>query len=214
MHIAEGFLPLEHAIFWYIISMPIVFLGIYKAYKNLKRDENYKILLATSIAFVFVLSSLKMPSVTGSSSHPTGTGLAAILLGPTIVPFISSMVLFYQAILLAHGGLSTLGANVFSMGIVGPFFGYVMYRLLVRKNLNLAVFVGVFFADYLTYAATSFQLALAFPGENMMKSFMMFFAIFSITQIPIAIMEAFLALILFRKFIIPNFIKEVVKHDT
>ncbi len=214
MHIAEGFLPLEHAIFWYIISMPIVFLGIYKAYKNLKRDENYKILLATSIAFVFVLSSLKMPSVTGSSSHPTGTGLAAILLGPTIVPFISSMVLFYQAILLAHGGLSTLGANVFSMGIVGPFFGYVMYRLLVRKNLNLAVFLGVFFADYLTYAATSFQLALAFPGENMMKSFMMFFAIFSITQIPIAIMEAFLALILFRKFIIPNFIKEVVKHDT
>ena len=36
-------------------------------------------LLGVAAAFSFVLSALKLPSVTGSCSHPTGTGLGALL---------------------------------------------------------------------------------------------------------------------------------------
>ena len=72
-----------------------------------------KMLIAVVGAFAFVLSALKIPSVTGSSSHPTGVGLAAILFGPAITSVLGLIVLIFQAILLAHGGITTLGANVF-----------------------------------------------------------------------------------------------------
>ena len=53
--------------------------------KTVAKDRKVITLLAMSGAFVFVLSSLKIPSVTGSCSHMTGTGLAAILFGPSAV---------------------------------------------------------------------------------------------------------------------------------
>ena len=66
-----------------------------------------------------------MPSVTGSCSHPTGTGLGAVLFGPAAVSVLAAIVLVFQALLLAHGGITTLGANDFSMGIVGPFAAWL-----------------------------------------------------------------------------------------
>ena len=77
-------------------------------------------LLGVSAAFSFLLSAMKLPSVTGSCSHPTGVGLGALLFGPLAMVPVSFVVLLFQALLLAHGGLTTLGANLFSMGIAGP----------------------------------------------------------------------------------------------
>ena len=65
-------------------------------------------ILGLSGAFVFILSALKIPSVTGSSSHPTGVGLGSILFGPLAMSVVGSIVLLFQAVLLAHGGLTTL----------------------------------------------------------------------------------------------------------
>ena len=62
-------------------------------------------LLAFAGAFIFVLSALKLPSVTGSCSHPTGTGLGAILFGPLPMAVMGCIALLFQALLLAHGGL-------------------------------------------------------------------------------------------------------------
>ena len=75
------------------------------------------------------ISSLKLPSMTGSCSHPTGTGVGAILFGPFITSVLGLIVLIYQAIFLAHGGLTTLGANAFSMGIAGPVVAWVIYKV-------------------------------------------------------------------------------------
>ncbi len=46
-------------------------------------------------AFIFVLSALKIPSVTGSCSHPTGVGLAVILFGPGVVAVLGAIVLLF-----------------------------------------------------------------------------------------------------------------------
>lgn len=43
-----------------------------------------------------------------------------------------SIVLLFQALLLAHGGLTTLGANAMSMAVVGPLVAYGIYRF--KKN--------------------------------------------------------------------------------
>ena len=104
--------------------------------KMIKDNREILPLLAVSGAFIFVLSSLKMPSVTGSCSHPTGTGMGAILFGPWITSVLSMIVLIYQAIFLAHGGLTTLGANTFSMGIAGPLVGYLVYKAAMKVGIE------------------------------------------------------------------------------
>ena len=121
MHIMEGFLPVEHAVGWSLAAAPFVAYGLHSVNRRVRDNPEQRMLLGVATAFSFVLSALKLPSVTGSCSHPTGTGLGALMFGPAAMAPIGAVVLLFQALLLAHGGLTTLGANVFSMAIVGPF---------------------------------------------------------------------------------------------
>ncbi|AKB54074.1 Substrate-specific component CbiM of cobalt ECF transporter [Methanosarcina barkeri MS] len=172
----------------------------------MKEERGILPVLAVAGAFIFVLSSLKMPSVTGSCSHPTGTGIGAIIFGPAITAVLSTIVLIYQALFLAHGGLTTLGANVFSMGIVGPIVSYLIYKAGMKGKLNfyLVVFLAATLGDWATYIVTSTELALAFPAGNILtfggffSSFSKFVAIFAITQIPLAIVEGAVSALLFK----------------
>ena len=200
MHIMEGFLPPIWAAFWAIVSLPFIIPGFSRIKKITDESPNKKLLLALVGAFVFVLSALKLPSVTGSTSHPTGVGLGAIIFGPLPMAVIGLIVLLFQALLLAHGGITTLGANVFSMAIVGPFVGYFIYRSLKNTNRTLAVFLAAMFADLLSYVMTSVQLALAHPDavNGFMGSFTKFMGIFAVTQVPLAIGEGILTVIVFN----------------
>ncbi|MGN1033658.1 MAG: energy-coupling factor ABC transporter permease, partial [Intestinibacter sp.] len=171
-----------------------------------------KLLLALCGAFVFVLSALKIPSVTGSCSHPTGVGLASILFGPSVTVVLGTIVLLFQALLLAHGGLTTLGANAFSMAIFGPIVSYVIWKLLKDKvNRNVVVFLAAALGDLATYTLTSLQLGLAFPDPvgGFAVSAAKFLGIFFITQVPIAIAEGLLTTIIYN-FITENEDKEVL----
>ena len=202
MHIMEGFLPVEHAIGWSVASAPFIAYGIHSIKKRVADNPEQRILLGVAAAFSFILSALKIPSVTGSCSHPTGTGLGALLFGPTAMAPIGAVVLLFQALLLAHGGLTTLGANVFSMAIVGPFVAYGVFRLTRRLGASLAVgvFLAATLADLSTYLTTSVQLALAFPDpiSGFGGSFAKFASIFAITQIPLAISEGMLTVLIFN----------------
>jgi cobalt/nickel transport system permease protein len=123
------------------------------------------VLLALCGAFIFVLSALKIPSVTGSCSHPTGVGLAVILFGPGVVAVLGAIVLLFQALLLAHGGLTTLGANGMSMAVIGPMVGYLVWKMACRAGIrrDVGVFLCAMLADLVTYFVTSVQLGVAFP---------------------------------------------------
>jgi len=206
MHIMEGFLPAIWCIVWFAISIPVIAFGVYKMNKLVKERREVLPVLAVAGAFIFVLSSLKMPSVTGSCSHPTGTGIGAIIFGPAITAVLSTIVLIFQALFLAHGGLTTLGANVFSMGIVGPVIAYLIYKAGMKAKLNfyLIVFLASAFGDWATYIVTSTELALAFPAGGVLtfgaffSSFEKFLAVFAITQIPLAIIEGAVSALLFK----------------
>ena len=202
MHIMEGFLPIEHAVGWTLASAPFVAYGIAAVKKRIAENPEQRMLLGVAAAFSFILSALKIPSVTGSCSHPTGTGLGALLFGPTAMAPIGAVVLLFQALLLAHGGLTTLGANIFSMAIVGPFVAYGVFRLTRRLGASLAVgvFLAATLADLSTYLTTSVQLALAFPDpiSGFGGSFAKFASIFAITQIPLAISEGMLTVLIFN----------------
>lgn len=115
------------------LSAVLVF-GFRSLNRRVKENRRSITLIAMAGAFVFVLSSLKIPSVTGSCSHMTGTGLGAILFGPCAVSVLGIIVLIFQAVLLAHGGLTTLGANCFSMAITGPILSWLIYKGLSKPG--------------------------------------------------------------------------------
>lgn len=149
-----------------VVALLAIFLCRIRHVSHLmKQKPEVKLLLALATAFTFVLSALKIPSVTGSSSHPTGTGFGALLFGPFIMTVIGTAVLLFQALLLAHGGLTTLGANAFSMAVVGPLVAYGLFVLCKKCGISLriSVFLAAMMTDLATYVMTSFQLALAFP---------------------------------------------------
>jgi cobalt/nickel transport system permease protein len=202
MHIMEGFLPPGWAVFWWLVALPCLALGVYQLKKVLSLDREALPLLGVTGGFVFILSSLKLPSVTGSCSHPTGTGLSAIAFGPWITSVIGVIVLLFQALFLAHGGLSTLGANTVSMGIAGPLVGWGIYRVLrdTRVGIYATVFLAAAFADLFTYVVTSLELALAYPAQvgGMGSSFVAFMGIFAVTQVPLAILESIVLVLVFK----------------
>lgn len=202
MHIMEGFLPMNWAGIWFALTIPFLFLGLRSIQKTIHTNPSLKMLLGLAGAFAFVLSSLKIPSVTGSCSHPTGVGLGAIMFGPMAMVVLGCIVLIFQAVLLAHGGITTLGANTFSMGVVGPIVSYVVYRIAKKLGapLWLSVFLAAALGDMLTYITTSLQLALAFPAQSggVIASLIKFMGVFAVTQIPLAISEGILTVVIFN----------------
>ncbi|GAB47464.1 energy-coupling factor ABC transporter permease [Mobilicoccus pelagius] len=199
MHIAEGYLPPLHAAAWAAVSAPFVVHGARAVMRQVRENPESRLLLGAAGAFTFILSAVKLPSWQGSSSHPTGTGLGAVLFRPPVMAFLCTVVLLFQALLLAHGGLTTLGANVFSMGVVGPWVAYATWRLL-RRHEAVAIFAAAALADLATYCVTSVQLALAYPDatSGFAGAAAKFLGIFAVTQIPLAIVEGLLTVLVFR----------------
>lgn len=202
MHIMEGFLPPVWAAFWWLVFLPFLVLGVRSIVKITKANPELKLLLALAGAFTFVLSALKIPSVTGSCSHPTGIGLGAVMFGPLTMSVLGTMVLLFQSLLLAHGGLTTLGANGFSMAVVGAFVAYGVYQLTMQLTgkQKIAIFLAAALGNLATYLVTSGQLALAFPAAEggFMTAFIKFSSIFAITQIPLAISEGLLTVLVWN----------------
>jgi cobalt/nickel transport system permease protein len=195
----EGFLPIGHAAGWFAASAPFVVAGAVSLRRILRDRPEARLNLAASGAFAFVLSALKLPSVTGSCSHPTGVGLGAVVFGPAVMAVVGTLILLFQALLLAHGGLTTLGANVFSMAIVGPWVSYALWKGARALNapIALAVFLAAALGDLATYGTTSVQLALAFPDAEtgFLGALAKFGGIFAVTQVPLALAEGFVTVV-------------------
>ena len=199
MHIMEGYLPPAFCIAWGAVCIPFLAAGVIAIRRLVQQHRKSILLLAMAGAFIFVISSLKIPSITGSCSHMTGTGLGAILFGVSTTSVLGIIVLVFQALLLAHGGLTTLGANTFSMAIAGPLLAWGFYQ--AGKKLKLPKLFNVFLAamlgDLLTYCVTSIQLALAYPSAEggVWASMVEFLAVFAPTQLPLAIIEGILTML-------------------
>jgi cobalt/nickel transport system permease protein len=86
------------------------------------------------------------------------------------------------------------------MGIAGPCLAYAIWVTCKKFNVHRSIgaFLAAALGDLFTYVVTSFQLALAFPtSAGFFDAFLKFGTIFAVTQIPLAIAEGILAVILF-----------------
>lgn len=193
MHISEGILPLKWAALWSFVALPFVLYGLYRFKKISSIDISFKPLVGLMAAVVFIISCMPVPVPTaGTCSHPCGTGLAAILLGPSISAVVSAVALLIQALFLSHGGLTTWGANIVSMGVVGSFAGFFTFKALRVMKIKLAVagFLAGLIADWATYFSTSVELASGIKGDSpFLPLFWKILISFIPTQLPLGILE-------------------------
>ncbi len=193
MHLADGVLPWSWAAVWWAAALPFIAVALWLLKRRTGRDPFYQPFVAMIAAAVFLISCMPIPvPLTGTCAHPCGTGLAAILIGPWMTVLVTLIALLLQALFLAHGGLTTLGADLLSMGVAGAFVGYGIFLLLRRcgATLTAAAFAAGLLSDWATYATTSVELAAALRGTEPFAKLLGAVALaFVPTQLPLGLLE-------------------------
>lgn len=193
MHIAEGMLPLSYAAGYWAGASALVARGLWEYRHRARREPQVKQLTGVMTAAIFLISLLPIPvPVAGTCSHPAGTPLAAIMLGPWLTVVMSMVALLFQALFFAHGGLTTLGANTLTMGVFGGFAGWLVFWAVRRlgSSLFVAGAAAGLIGDVMVYIGTATQLALAIHGAHPVgEVFWLVLAGFMPTQAPLAIVE-------------------------
>ncbi len=156
MHLTDGLIPLWQAAIYWIFTIAVVALYMYKLAKT---EETEKLLVKTAIlaAVTIVASSISIPSPFGVPIHLFLIPLVVILLGPLSGVTVSLLCLLVQFLFLGMGGITSLGANVVTMGIVMSFSTYYFYKFIAELDLRLGIFSGTFIGVIM---ATIAQIAI------------------------------------------------------
>ncbi len=145
MHIPDGFLDLKTwSTLWGVSGVTVGY-----AIKKVEEADEKKVpLMGVTAAFIFAAQMLNFPVMGGTSGHFVGGVLAAILLGPWAGVLVMTTVLVIQCFMFGDGGITTLGANIFNMGIIGSLVGYYIYTFLSRVMKHKGFFVPAFIASW------------------------------------------------------------------
>ena len=191
VHIADGILTWYWCLIWYLVAAAFVYVGARQLAARRKLNPSYMSMVGLMGAAVFVISVWHIPvPVTGSCSHPVGTPMAAMIIGPGATIVVSAIALFFQTF-IGHGGITALGANEFSMGIAGTLTGYGTFLALRKAGAKiwLSAGMGGIVGDLVTYIVAAFELAISIHPTNMFNWWGIFMLGYLPTQIPLAILE-------------------------
>jgi len=189
MHISEGILTGPS--FWAttVAGAGVMAWGVLDMKRFVREQPERKPLLGMAGAFIFLVSLIPIPAYMGTCSHPCGTPLAGILLGPGIGAALAGLSLVLQALLFAHGGFATLGANILSLGLGGAAGGWLFFKLGRRLGLPLlaAAGLGGLMGDILTYLISGGLLGghLAFFAPQPQYSFAGYLAAIMAAYLPV-----------------------------
>jgi len=172
MHIPDAFIPIWQGAIYWIIALVFIALALRWA-KNEMSEEKIPI-VAVLAAGIFALQSFNLPVSMGTSGHLVGGALAAIVLGsPFAAVFILALVLIVQGVLFGDGGLTTMGANIINMGVIGGFVGFYTFKgvMGMTKSMPVSAFLAAWLACVIPALAASVEMFFAgtFPlVEGMM----------------------------------------------
>jgi len=138
-----------------------LYLSLRWAKKNL--DEKMVPLMAVLAAGIFAIMSLNVPIPWGTSGHMVGGALVAIIFcAPEASVIIFTLVLLVQALFFGDGGITTLGANVLNMGIIGGLVGLYSFKALIRPIGKIpAIFIASWLSIFLAAEMVAVELWLA-----------------------------------------------------
>ena len=121
-------------------------------------------LVAVLAAGIFALQSFNLPVSMGTSGHLVGGALAAIILGsPFAAVFILTLVLIVQGVVFGDGGITTMGANIINMGVIGGFVGFYTFKGLMRmtKSMPVSAFIAAWLACVIPALACAVEMFFA-----------------------------------------------------
>lgn len=164
MHIPDGFLDLSVASVMYVVV--VVFWVFAFRRTKLVLSDRLVPLMATLTALFFAAQMMNYPIIGGTTAHLLGGPILGITLGPYGGMISMTVILFIQALFFGDGGLTTLGANVWNMGVIGVFIPYLVLLLTVRfrkdtGSLLAGAFVGAFLGDLLAAIFAGLELGLS-----------------------------------------------------
>ncbi len=162
MHIPDAFIPIDQAIVYWIIALVFFVLALRWAKNELHEDRIP--LVAVLAAGIFALQAFNLPIAMGTSGHLVGGALAAIVLGsPYAAVFILTLVLIIQGFIFGDGGITTMGANIINMGVIGGFVGFYSYQGLksATGSMYAAAGIAAWLACVIAALAASVELFIA-----------------------------------------------------
>ncbi|MGQ9514440.1 MAG: energy-coupling factor ABC transporter permease [Thermoproteota archaeon] len=166
MHIPDGFLSLQVCATTYAISCIFWIYG----FRGTRRtfDDRHVPLLSIFTAMFFAAQMMNYPIIGGTTAHLLGGPVLALLLGPYAGLVSMTVILLLQALIFGDGGLSTFGANVLNMGIIGVFVPYLVFMAFTKmirskRGLYAGIFLGSFLGDLLAAVSAGFELGLSVP---------------------------------------------------
>jgi cobalt/nickel transport system permease protein len=196
MHIAEGIITGWPVVAYTLVGIGLMAIGTQGIKKFNREFTDRRPLVGMGAAIIFFISLIPVPAFTGTTSHPCGTPLVAILLGPRVTFALTGISLLLQAAFFAHGGFGTWGANLVSLGLFGGTVGWGAFWLARRIGLPilLAGCAAGLLGDIATYAFSGVALATALataphPQYDFASYLVVIYSAYAPTQIPIAIGE-------------------------
>jgi cobalt/nickel transport system permease protein len=165
MHIPDGILNLNTCIAMYIVAACFAAWAWYGIKENHPR---YIIpLIAVVSALLIVIQLVEFPVAGGGSTwHFLGGTAVSMILGPFAGIISMTMTLVIQAFAFGDGGLTSFGANVFNLAIIGALSFFVVKVFLIRgfsfKKLAIGLFIGSVISNVFTAIAVGLEIGL-FP---------------------------------------------------
>jgi cobalt/nickel transport system permease protein len=164
MHIPDGYISPHTSGALYLASIPL--LGLSMRIVRSSMRQNRIPLLALLAAFSFLIMMFNIPLPGGTTGHAAGGVLVAILVGPWPAMLALTLALAVQAVFFGDGGILALGANIFNLGFVMPFSGYIVFSMLAGKSkagerrFSLAAAAGGYVGINLAAALVGFELGI------------------------------------------------------
>lgn len=135
MHIPDGYLSPSTCAVMYAAAAPFWVVALRRVRSVLSTQTVPT--LALFSAFAFVAQMFAIPLFGGTTGHPVGATLIALVLGfwPAVIGV--SITLIVQALFFGDGGITAIGANCFNMAVVMPLVAVAVYRLLAGGNASM-----------------------------------------------------------------------------
>lgn len=202
MHLSEGILPMDQALAWSALAVPALVWSLRGERIARKEEPSSAVLMAgaTSLLFAGTLMPLPVP-VVGATSHICLTPLLAMIVGVRRILWPTFFVLLLHAMFFAHGGITTLGVNTLTLGLVGPVVTVGCWTLFQRLGLNGAVSLGVAcgLGGMSVYVTDALILAMALMDTAApATTFWVVLVGFAPVQLPLSVLEAVVSVYILR----------------
>jgi cobalt/nickel transport system permease protein len=161
MHIGDGLIPLGQAVVYWLIALAFIIKSLDWAGKEM--DEMKVPMLAALAAGIFAIQAMNIPIPWGTSGHMVGAALAAIILGsPFAGVLLLTLVLIIQGFVFGDGGITTMGANIVNMGVIGGFVGFYSYNALKNSiGMMSASFVAGWLSIFIAALVCAVEMTIA-----------------------------------------------------